>query len=311
MKAGIIDSHCDALLKLWEAPERPFLDSPDVDTNFNRLVTGNVKVQLFAIFVEPFIKQDQKFQVVLEQIAIFHEKVLPANEKLRHIKSWAELATLQEDEIGVVLTLEGVDAIGDDLTKLSILHQLGILSVGLTWNQANLCADGVGEPRGAGLTSLGKELVKLNNKNHVLTDVSHLSVKGFWDVMEIAHCPIASHSNARLLCDHPRNLYDDQIQGLVANQGYIGLVFCPAFITEKSPSTIKDVLNHLDHMCSLGAEHHVGFGSDFDGITDKVVQLEHSGDFVNLVNELVKLYSASQVENFLKGNFEQLIKRVI
>ncbi|ARK30815.1 Membrane dipeptidase (Peptidase family M19) [Halalkalibacter krulwichiae] len=308
MNLGIIDTHCDALLKLWEDPSRNF-ESPELDTNLNRLKTGNVKVQLFAIFVEPFIKQDQKFQVVLEQIELFHKKVLGASTKIHHIKQWSELEQLKEDEIGAVLTLEGVDAIGDDLTKLEILHQLGVISVGLTWNQANLCADGVGEPRGAGLTLLGKELVRLNNKNRVLTDVSHLSIKGFWDVMELARFPIASHSNARSLCDHPRNLNDDQIMALIKKQGYIGVVFCPSFVKEEHAS-ISDVLSHIDHLCSLGAQDIIGFGSDFDGITDKIPYLSHSGEYEHLVNELAKYYSSTQLNQFLKGNFKKLIERL-
>ncbi|MCL7747406.1 dipeptidase [Halalkalibacter sp. MEB205] len=307
----IIDSHCDALLKLWEHPERNYLTDVDIDANVERLKAGNVHVQLYAIFVEPFIKQDQKFQVVMEQIEIFYEKVLKSSSSIRHIKEWSDLSSLKEDEIGAILTLEGVDAIGDDLTKLSILYQLGVLSVGLTWNQANLCADGVGEPRGAGLSTLGKELVCLNNANKVLTDVSHLSINGFWDVMELAKYPVASHSNARYICDHPRNLYDEQIQALVQKQGYIGLVFCPDFVTSNEYATIKDLLLHVDHMCSLGAENYIGFGSDFDGISNKIIDLEHSGVYGNLIEELIKHYSASQVQKFVRGNFEQLITRIV
>ncbi|WP_308017476.1 dipeptidase [Alkalihalobacillus deserti] len=311
MRVGVIDTHCDALLKLWENPNRNYISSAEVDANVNRLVAGDVRVQIFAIFVEPHIKQDQKFQVVLEQIELFHKKVLGSSSLFRHIRNWSELKDLEKGQIGAVLSLEGVDAIGDDLTKLTILHRLGVISIGLTWNQANLVADGVGEPRGAGLTLLGKELVHMNNKNQVLTDVSHLSIHGFWDVMELAAFPIASHSNSRHLCDHQRNLYDDQIQALIEKEGYIGLVFCPAFIkSTERPSTIQDVLNHLDYMCSLGAEHYIGFGSDFDGIIEKVVDLSHSGDYQNLVNELLKYYSSSQVQRFLRGNFEQLIERV-
>ncbi|MFC0471828.1 dipeptidase [Halalkalibacter kiskunsagensis] len=310
MAEGAIDSHCDALLKLWAHPQRDYSNSPNIEVNLERVIAGNIKVQLFAIFIEPFIKQDQKFQVVLEQIEIFHEKVLSSSPKFHHIKKWSDLNELKDGEIGAVLTLEGVDAIGDDLTKLSVLHQLGVLSVGLTWNQANLCADGVGEPRGAGLTTLGKDIVRLNNRNRILTDVSHLSVNGFWDVMELANYPIASHSNARHLCDHPRNLYDDQIQALVNKNGYIGLVFCPDFLTSKAQATIKDILNHLDYMCSLGAEHHIGFGSDFDGISKHVVRLRHSGEYPYLVEELEKQYSATQVKRFLRGNFEMLVSQL-
>ncbi|TWI59250.1 dipeptidase [Halalkalibacter nanhaiisediminis] len=303
MKRAIIDTHCDALLKLWEQPARHYRNSEDIDTNLERLQAGNVKVQLFAIFVEPWIKQEQKFQVVLDQINLFFDKVVAINPFIRHIKKWSELDTLKEHEIGAVLTLEGVDAIGDDLTKLAILNQLGVLSVGLTWNQANLCADGVGEPRGAGLSLLGKEVVRLNNENNVLTDVSHLSISGFWDVIELADFPIASHSNARALCDHPRNLYNEQIEALVKKDGFIGIVFHPLFLTTVKQATITDILRHLDHMCSLGAQKHIGFGSDFDGISTYVENLRHSGQYDNLVNELEKHYSTSIVEGFLCENF--------
>ena len=260
-KLEIIDTHCDALLKLWDDPNRDFVNSEEIDANVTRLLAGNVKVQIFAIFVEPYVKQDQKFQAVLEQIDLFHKKILGSSSAFRHIRKWSDLNDIKEDEIGAILSLEGVDAIGDDLSKLSILYQLGVMSVGLTWNQANLAADGVGEPRGAGLTLLGKQLVQMNNQNQILTDVSHLSINGFWDVIDLADFPMASHSNARRLCDHPRNLYDDQIQALVEKKGYIGLVFCPAFVNAgEGLSTIQDVLNHLDYMCSLGAEHYIGFG---------------------------------------------------
>lgn len=305
----IIDTHCDALLKLWEQPNRSFYDSAEIDTNASRLKAGNVQVQLFAIFVEPWIKQEQKFQVVLEQISLFQEKIISPYPFMRHITKWNELDELQDGEIGAVLTLEGLDPIGDDLTKLSILLQLGVLSVGLTWNQANLCADGVREPRGAGLSLLGKEVVELHNKKQILTDVSHLSIQGFWDVIELADYPIASHSNAHKLCAHRRNLLDEQISALVKRDGFIGLVFHPLFLTEKEQATIDDVLRHVEYMCDLGASRHIGFGSDFDGIDVYVDQLKHSGHYGKLVNELEKHYSATVVKGFLGDNFRRTVPK--
>ena len=146
------------------------------------------------------MKSDQKFHEALRQIDYFYEEVLAKNPEMKHLKTWPDFDELQEGEIGAFLTLEGVDPIGDDLAKLRTLFQLGVLSVGLTWNHANLAADGVEEPRGCGLSRLGKEIVQLNNQYRVFTDVAHLSERGFWDVMEQADYPIASHSNAKALC---------------------------------------------------------------------------------------------------------------
>ncbi|WP_100372964.1 dipeptidase [Bacillus sp. FJAT-45037] len=304
----IIDTHCDALLKLWEDPTRNFLDDESIDANATRLANGEVMAQCFAIFVEPFIKSDDKFQAALEQIDLFHEKVLKTP-SMRWIQKWSDLDHLQHDEIGAILTLEGLDSIGDDLVKLRLMYQLGVLSVGLTWNQANLCADGIGEERGAGLTTLGKEVVRMNNEKHVLTDVSHLSVKGFWDVMELANYPIASHSNAFSLCDHRRNLQDEQIKALVKKNGYIGVVFHPLFVTGKEEATIADLLTHIEYMCSLGATKNIGFGSDFDGINVNINQLEHAGHYDNLMNALLRYYPEEVVRGFAGENFSRMLPK--
>ena len=309
----IIDTHCDALLKLqlekrkvWEE-EPTALDyrTADVlDTNLNRLQQGQVMTQFYAIFIEPDLPADEKWQHALEQIDLFYTDVLGKHPEMKHIKQWEEMEQLKDGEIGAVLTLEGADAFGNDLVKLRHLYRLGVLSIGLTWNNANLCADGVGEPRGGGLTVLGKEVVQLNNDHRVWTDVSHLSVAGFWDVMELAKYPFASHSNARAICDHPRNLYDDQIKGMFNKGGLIHVVFAPPFINAgKETATIADLMKHIDHLCMLGGEKQIGFGSDFDGINRFVSDLEDAGQYQNLINELLKHYREEQVRGFAYENF--------
>src|SRR5699024_8835648 len=125
-------------------------------------------------------------QHALEQIDLFYTEVLGKHPEIKHITKWSDFDDLKSNEMGAVLTLEGADAFGDDLTKLRHLYRLGVMEIGLTWNHANLCADGAEEPRGGGLTVLGKEVVKLNNRHQVLTDVSHASEKSFWDIMELA-----------------------------------------------------------------------------------------------------------------------------
>ncbi|ALS77631.1 dipeptidase [Planococcus kocurii] len=308
----IFDTHCDALLKLQVAKRNALFNgelldyqhSDLLDTNFNRLKAGGVKVQFFAVFVHPDFPSDEKWQHALEQIDLFYSEILGGNPLMKHIKNWQDIEWLKDDEIGAVLTLEGADAFGNDLAKLRHLYRLGVLSVGLTWNNANLCADGVGDPRGAGLTVLGKEVVLLNNEQHVFTDVSHLSINGFWDVMELAKYPIASHSNARALCDHPRNLNDEQIRAMFKNNGMIDVVFCPQFINKDSDqATIPDLIRHIDHLCSLGGVRQVGIGSDFDGISSYITDLNNASEFPNLIDALQKHYTVTEVEGFMYRNF--------
>ncbi|ANU20346.1 diguanylate cyclase [Planococcus plakortidis] len=307
----IIDTHCDALLKLQVAKRNElfrgkpvhYYDAEELDTNFLRLQQGGVKVQFFAVFVHPELPDDEKWQHALEQVDLFYNEVL-GQPLMKHIRHWEDIDALRPDEIGAVLALEGADAFGNDLVKLRHLYRLGVLSLGLTWNFANLCADGVGEPRGGGLTLLGKQVVQLNNQHRVFTDVSHLSPAGFWDVMELADYPIASHSNARELCDHPRNLEDRQIEAMFSRNGLIDIVFCPEFINPGSQqATIDDLLRHIDHLCTLGGERHIGLGSDFDGIFAHVDQLGNASAYPNLIEALQKRYSEAQVEGFAFRNF--------
>ncbi|PLS03240.1 dipeptidase [Neobacillus cucumis] len=301
---NIIDLHCDALMKLQEAKGAlRFADAKELHTNKKRLLAGQVKVQCFAIFIEPEVKGDQKFQVVLEQIDYFYKEVLGKNPDMVHIKEWSDFDRLKLGQIGAMLTLEGVDAIGNDLAKLHILYQLGVRSVGLTWNQANLAADGAGEPRGGGLTLFGKEIVEFNNEHQILTDVSHLSDKGIWDVIELAKYPIASHSNARALCNHPRNLTDEQARAMFMQGGLIHVVYHPLFIKESGAATIADLVKHIDHLCGLGGVKQIGFGSDFDGITTFVTGLEDASKSQSLINELLKHFKEEAVRGFAYENF--------
>jgi membrane dipeptidase len=301
---NIIDLHCDALLKLQEGNGAlRFANAPELQTNKTRLQQGQIKVQCFAIFIEPDIKGDQKFQVALEQIDYFYKEVLGKNPDMVHIKEWSDFDRLKIGQIGALLTLEGVDAIGNDLTKLHILYRLGVRSVGLTWNNANLAADGAGEPRGGGLTLFGKEIVEFNNEHQILTDVSHLSDNGIWEVIELAKFPIASHSNARALCHHPRNLTDDQAKAMFAKGGLIHVVYHPLFVKESGEATITDLVKHIDHFCSLGGVKQIGLGSDFDGISTFITNLDDASKSQNLINELLKHFKEEEVKGFSSENF--------
>lgn len=308
----VIDLHCDALMKLSEAKGKlSFTDGESLDINLKKLKTGNVKLQAFAIFVYPSMPSNNQFQEVLDQIHYFYTEVLAKHPEIKLIRQWSEFSELKEGEIGAILTLEGVDPIGNDLHKLTILYQLGVRSIGLTWNSGNLAADGVAETRGAGLSRFGKQIVEWCNHHQVFVDVSHLHPTGFWDVMKLAQYPIASHSNSKVICDHRRNLDDAQIKAMIERNAMIHIVFCPAFVKAGGKATIDDLIQHIDHIVALGGQKNIGLGSDFDGIESKVEQLEDAAMYQNLIKALQEHYNDAEIKDFTHRNFENYCLRII
>ncbi len=306
----IIDTHCDALLKLQQDLRRTyddgektlnFYDSPEIETNVLRLREGGVKVQFFAIFIPPEVPDNEKWQHALEQVDCFYNEVL-SQEGFIHIKDFKEIERLKPEEIGAVLTLEGADAVGNGLMKLRTLFRLGVLSVGLTWNNANLVADGVGENRDAGLSEYGERFVASCNAHDVLIDISHLSPKGVAEVIEQGDRVIATHSNARSVCDHRRNLTDDQIRRVIEKGGMINIVFNPPFIGE-GKIKVEDVFPHIDRIINLGGEDAIGLGSDFDGIVTHVERLGNAGEYGNLIDALKERYGETFTEKIAYRNF--------
>jgi membrane dipeptidase len=298
----IFDAHCDVLYKLFIDPSLDFVKSPALQVNLESLTASGTKVQLFAIYVPESVHPDLKFMAALRMADLFYERVLAPNPQMKLIKNKEEIGLLGDNEIGAVLTLEGCDAIGQDLLKLRTLLRLGVRAVGLTWNFGNYVADGALEHRGAGLSRFGRQVVDVLNETNTACDVSHLSERGFWDVVESGSHVFASHSNSHSLCPNPRNLRDDQIRALIKQNSVMGITFVPEFLSGKKEASIDNVLRHLEHVCSLGGENHVGFGSDFDGIEFTVSKLAGNEQYENLWNALHKYYSNIQVEKFLFHN---------
>lgn len=308
---NIFDAHCDVLLKLWSERLFPqgvtFESEKELHISYPKLKETGAKVQCFAIYIPEKLKGPAKFQAALEMIDIFHEKIINTYDDIKLILTKDDIDKLQANEVGAILTLEGCDAIDNDIVKMNTLYRLGVRSVGLTWNYGNAVADGVLEERACGLSNFGKEVVQTLNQHKIWTDVSHLAERGFWDVMELSDYVIASHSNAKALCNHPRNLTDEQIQALISKNSVIGITFVPMFLSEGNKATIKDVLSHIEHICALGGENHIGFGSDFDGIGQTVVGLESYRGYEKLINTLLKHYPEETVKKFCFNNFKSRI----
>lgn len=304
-----IDFHCDVISKLLVEPKLDFHkeDFPArLDVTLQSLLDADYMIQVFAVYIPSDHPKD--LITVMKSIEIFYERV--ANHpNMIIVDSAIDVERCKAtNKIGAILSLEGVDGLQGHIFLASLLYRLGVRFAGLTWNAMNWAADGVMEASGAGLSSLGRDFVRQCNKLGITIDVSHLSERSFWDVMSVSSKPvIASHSNAKSICNHPRNLTDEQIIAIVQKQGLIGLTYVPWFVVEGEMATITHLLAHVEHMLALGAENHIMLGSDFDGIDKYIDDLRSPRDVNKLEALLLQHYSRELVEKMMWRNAYQFL----
>jgi membrane dipeptidase len=162
------------------------------------------------------------------------------------------------------------------------------------------------------LTALGRKVVREMNRLSMIVDLAHINEKGFYDTLKVSSKPvIVSHANARAICDHPRNLSDDQLRALRDASGVIGLSFCPDFV-DKKRATIERLLDHFVHVAEVAGVNHLGFGSDFDGIEAVIPGLEDVTAMPTLVNGLAaRGFSHCEIEKITSKNFLRIVNDIL
>jgi membrane dipeptidase len=219
----------------------------------------------------------------------------------------------RDGRIAAMLSIEGGEPLEGDLGVLRMLYRLGIRMIGLTWYYRNALADGLWEHRTkGGLTRFGVNVVEEMTCLGMIADVSHLTDEGFWDLLDVTANPvIASHSNARTVCASPRNLTDDQIKALAERGGVVGLNFSSRHVKEER-ATVKDLVDHVDHIVRLVGADYVGLGSDFDGTRTPPEGLEDASRHPNFTRELVERgYSDHEIQKMLGENHLRVFKKVL
>lgn len=311
--AIVVDTHCDTILSVARGDRRLGERSSLGHLDFPRLREGGVGAQFFAVYIEPEYKPDRGLPRALEMLDLLIRETEAAPQQAEIALSVKDIRRIAgAGKVAVVLAIEGGEAIGHSLANLRMLYRIGVRAIGLVWNQRNLIADGVGERRtGGGLTNFGVAVVQEMERLGMVVDVSHLADPGFWHVAETCAGPfMASHSNARAVCDHPRNLTDEQIRALAKAGGTMGLNFAPAFVSPER-ATLAKLIDHLDHIVGLVGPDHVGLGSDFDGIGSTPEGLEDATRFPRITEELVRRgYSDQDIHKFLGANHLRVLEAV-
>lgn len=321
-EAIIIDAHCDSILHLVPRLGRPdwkirslINRSTEGHIDFPRLIEGGVTCQFFAVYVDTVYKPERATPRALEMISAFYNEVEKFGDKIIIMdKSEDIIKAKRNGKIVALISLEGGEPIQYNPILLKAFYKLGVRAISLTWNERNMLADGVSESRtGGGLTNLGLQVLEEMQKIGIIVDVSHISEAGFWDIIENCRKPIiASHSDCRALCDHPRNLTDEQIKAIAEKNGVIGINFYPKFLVKKGEATIDDVIKHMEHIIKIAGIDYVGLGSDFDGISSTPKGLEDVSKLPNLTAKLLERgYSKNDIKKILGENFLRVIRQVV
>jgi membrane dipeptidase len=354
----LIDGHNDYPWALREHDAARSLDTldiskpqPSIMTDIARLKEGGIGGQFWSVYTPVELQGQAAVTATLEQIDIVHRMV-------RKYPQAFELALTADDverihkagKIASLIGMEGGHSIDNSLADLRMFHRLGARYMTLTHTSNTPWADSATDtPKSSGLSAFGEDVVKEMNWLGMLVDLSHVSPDTMEDAIRVSQAPVIfSHSDARALNDHPRNVPDNILQLLPKNGGVIMVTFVPGFVSPKvnewnkrqtaeqdrlkaltpndaagvkagvdkwtaanpaPEATIGDVADHVDHIRKVAGIDHIGIGSDFDGITQTVKDLDNVSTYPRLTAELLKRgYSEADLKKILGLNVLRVLR---
>ena len=224
---------------------------------------GGVNVQVLPIYISPHEAEASLRNTLLQLEALEREAALTPEVAL--CRTGAEIdAAVATGKVALLLALEGTSGIGIDIELFSVFHRLGIRLASFThWSRAMLADGSADEDAGSRLPASGVRALAELERLGILLDVSHLAAPAIDHALELAtRTLVATHSSARALCDHHRNLSDEHLRGIAATGGVIGINVLPTFIDAENP-TLERVIDHIEHVVEVAGVDHVGLGPDF------------------------------------------------
>lgn len=332
----IADMHCDTIAEIYHAQHSGndcgiLKNSLQID--LEKMEKGGYAVQNFAMFAH---MEELKDVMPLPEYAFcladtFFTEMRKYPEKIGIVRSYGDIEeNMKTGRMSALLTMEE-GAICEGKTEyLRIFYELGVRMFTFTWNFPNelawsnqVCLKGLHEgtfipETEKGLTEKGFEFLEEMERLGMIADVSHLGDRGILDVIAHAKKPfVASHSNARAVCGHARNLTDEMIRGIAEKGGVMGINYCPEFLRDREKwgtpmeVSLDDAVRHIRHMISVGGIECVGLGSDFDG-TDLSFEMQNAADMPLLEEKLRKEhFTEEEIEKIFYKNVLRVYREVL
>ena len=308
----MIDLHCDTIMQLLDHPDSGDLYRNTWKIDIEKLQKAHSKVQDFALFInlgktnDPYGRYEEMRNLCTTQIHLYGEHI-------QHVLSYQDVESVYESgKIGALMSIEEGGVLGGDLDKLKQAYQDGVRLITLTWNYPN----GLGEPhcgeQHKKLTPKGIEFVEAMQDLGIIVDCSHLNDAGTEQLGDILDTPfVASHSNAREVTAHTRNLPDNLIKLIANKDGVIGLNFAQSFLGTSSVSRIDDIVKHGLYLINKGGEDVVALGTDFDGIKPNT-EIKDASEMYRLYDAFKEAgLSVEQCEKLFWKNADRLLKEIL
>lgn len=320
----VVDMHCDTIGALYEAEQRGepvSLLANGLHLDLKKMEKGDYFLQNFALFVD-LGQTDEPFKTCVSMADLFYREMEKNRDRIAPVTTWKEMEeNWRQGKMSALLTLEEGEVCEGNPAFLRTLYRLGARMMTLTWNYENSLAwpgKGGGVPETErGLKQRGFEILEEMESLGMIVDVSHLSDAGILDVLKAAKKPfVASHSDARSLASHSRNLTDEMIRGIAEKGGVIGINYCCSFLEDipegqKPVSRIVRIIDHMKHIRQVGGIGCLGLGSDYDGITGEL-ELPTAAALPRLAEAMEEAgFTASEVEDVFYRNVLGLYRELL
>ncbi len=320
----VIDFHCDTISEIYEMRKKGQdinLKSNNIHLDIEKMKKADYMLQVFASYVN--IKENKNpLESCLSYIDLLYEEIEKNKDKISIVYNYKDIEkNIRDNKMSALLSIEEGAVCKGNISLLRNFYRLGVRMMTLTWNYENELSFPNGyfsddENKRKGLKEKGFEFIDEMERLGMIIDVSHLSDDGIYDVYNNTKKPfIASHSNARSVCSHQRNLTDDMIRKIGYRGGVIGVNFNSSFLNNNYKSSdmskIRDIIEHMRYIANTGGIDCVGLGSDFDGI-DCPLEFENASNMQLIYEEMKKnKFKEEEIEKIFYKNALRLFKETL
>ncbi|WP_300727565.1 gamma-glutamyl-gamma-aminobutyrate hydrolase family protein [uncultured Bacteroides sp.] len=311
-----LDSHCDTPMFFDQNIDFATRD-PKIKVDLHKMNEGRQDATIMVAYIPQKERTDEALLAATakaDQLLTDIEKMVAMNcTEVDIAYTPADLYRLKNvGKKAIMLGIENGYAIGKDISNVERFRKRGVVYMTLCHNGNNdICGSARYNEEGLGVSDFGEQVIREMNRVGMMVDLSHAGEKSFYDALDISSTPIVcSHSSCKALCDHPRNLTDEQLKAIAHRGGVVQVCMYGGFLRHESPASICDVIEHLHHMVNIMGIEHVGIGTDFDG-DGGIIGCNDSSELINLTRRLLyERYSEEDISLIWGGNFLRIMEEV-